>query len=369
MTVKALKSNRAIARSGHINTVEQLKQSDIGGFPATSIVRRATPRLLNNIMHTAGSEEESVLLPFSSQSAYPDIKKLLDLLASGAIEYITIYSPDTILLSDHYYSTRRSLEEDCDSAYSKAKDDLIILARSNSGFMLTWGSYDARRSAGVGVKFEPKIFSESNNLFDVVYDALNGANYADYIDVDLSDNLRNNGVIVQGHAISDGKYVKVVIEEFLKSYHAHNADMDEDEDEISEEVVQPIETKEETSTMKTTISTILAENKAAAINAGEMETGRLVVNRIVAVVKKRAPVLIKGYIDTPVGRIAVANLFATLVREYLPDNALAGRAADGAVKSAAYEVLRDIDIPAMLEEVLAGFKEAEPAAASEKIAL
>lgn len=367
MTVKALKSNRAIARSGHINTIEQLRQSDVGGFPATSIVRRATPRQLNNIMHTAGSKEQSVLTPLSSQSACSDIKKLLELLASGVIEYITIYSPDGSLLSDHYYSTRRSMEEDCDTAYSKAKDDLLILAKSSSGIMLTWGSYDARKSAGVGVRVEREVFDQNDSLFDIIYDILNHAHHNDYIDVDLSDNLRNQGVFVQGHTISESKYTQVVIEKFLKSHHAPEEDMDEDE---SEEVSQPIiENQKETSIMKTTFSTILAENKAAAINAGEMETGRLVVNRIVAVVKKRAPLMVKGYIDTPVGRIAVANLFATLVREYLPDNALAGRAADGAVKSAAYEVLRDIDIPAMLEEVLAGFKEAEPAAAIEKVAL
>ncbi|QPB12159.1 hypothetical protein [Providencia phage PSTCR5] len=359
MTVKALKSNRAIARSGHINTIEQLRQSDVGGFPSTSIVSRATPRQLNNIMHTAGNEEQSVLTPLSSQSAYKHIKNLLDLLVSGVVEYITIYSPDGTLISDHYYSTRRSMEEDCDSAYSKAKDDLLILARSSNGIMLTWGSYDARKSAGVGVKVECEVFNQNDNLFDAIYDIFNHANYNDLIDVDLSDKLRNQGVIIQGHTVSENKYTQVIIEEFLKSSIS----------EAGETAEQPIETKEETSKMKTTFSTILAENKAAAINAGEMETGRLVVNRIVAVVKKRAPLMVKGYIDTPVGRIAVANLFAALVREYLPDNALAGRAADGAVKSAAYEVLRDIDIPAILEEVLAGFKEAEPAPADEKIAL
>lgn len=375
MTLQVSSSSRAIARSGHINTLEQVRQSDVGGFPHTCISVRADTRIINNIEHTAGDVESQKHHKLDSIAAYQETKKLIDLLINGVVDYITIYAPYEEILEDHYYSTSRSLaHERSDRLAQKACDDLLILMRDKDGIFLTWGNKETRRTAGVGVKVDPDVFENNNHLFGAIYDILEYASTNDrYIDIDMSNYLQSPAVIVQGHGISQGRYALVTVQEFTIKDPVDSTTTvigaTKTPVVTQKEVIQPTEKQEETSIMKTTLSAVIAENKAAAINAGEMETGRLVVNRIVAVVKKRAPMMIKGYIDTPVGRIAVANLFATLVREYMPDNALAGRAADGAVKSAAYEVLRDIDIPAMIEEVLAGFKEAEPAAATEKVAI
>lgn len=374
MTLQVSSSSRAIARSGHINTLEQVRQSDVGGFPHTCISVRADTRIINNIEHTAGDIETQKPHKLDSIAAYQETKKLIDLLINSVVDYVTIYAPYEEILDDHYYSTSRSLaHEQSDRLAQKACDDLLILMRDKDGIFLTWGNKETRRTAGVGVKVDPDVFENNNHLFGAIYDILEYAAANDqYIDIDMSNYLQNPAVIVQGHGISQGRYALVTIQEFTVKDPVDSTTTaigaTKTPVAAQKEVIQPTEKQEETSIMKTTLSAVIAENKAAAINAGEMETGRLVVNRIVAVVKKRAPMMIKGYIDTPVGRIAVANLFATLVREYMPDNALAGRAADGAVKSAAYEVLRDIDIPAMIEEVLAGFKEAEPAA-GEKVAI
>ncbi len=377
MTLQVSSSSRAIARSGHINTLEQVRQSDVGGFPHTCISVRADTRIINNIEHTAGDVESQKPHNLASVEAYKETKKLIDLLINGVVDYITIYAPYEEILEDHYYSTSRSLAHEAklssDRLARTACDDVLILMRGEDGIFLTWGNKETRRTAGVGVKVDPNIFDNHNHLFGAVYDILEHAAENDrYIDIDIGNYLQDPTVIVQGHGISQGRYALVSVQEFTikDPVDSTTTVIGATKTPVAQkEVIQPTENQEETSIMKTTLSAVIAENKAAAINAGEMETGRLVVNRIVAVVKKRAPMMIKGYIDTPVGRIAVANLFATLVREYMPDNALAGRAADGAVKSAAYEVLRDIDIPAMIEEVLAGFKEAEPAAATEKVAI
>lgn len=361
MSLKVSTSNKAIARSGHLNTLDQLRQSDIGGFGSIRISTNVTPRVINNVNYIVGSDNDSKPQPIVSSDAYLEYARLIKLLGDGKIDYITIYSEDQSLLFDQFYSTKRALLNDSERALAQsAHDDLIIISRNSANqLFITWGSKAVRRTAGVGVKVEYRDLIKYNNLYGALYKVLDSAYDNDYIDVDVSTALNDEAlVIVQGHAIKENKYTLVAIEEFAGETAPYSE---------LQEVTQPTEIKEETSKMKTTLSAVLAENKAAAINAGEMETGRLVVNRIVAVVKKRAPMMIKGYIDTPVGRIAVANLFATLVREYMPDNALAGRAADGAVKSAAYEVLRDIDIPAMIEEVLAGFKEAEPV--TEKVAI
>ncbi|QNI21433.1 hypothetical protein [Salmonella phage 8sent1748] len=104
----------------------------------------------------------------------------------------------------------------------------------------------------------------------------------------------------------------------------------------------------------TKIANIVAANKSAAVNAAKLEAGKIALTQITKVAAKKAPFMIKGYIDTPIGRVVIANLLSVAVDQYAPTNAKAKAVAGAAMEAAMLEMVQSFNIAEMIDEMVKG---------------
>ncbi|QBQ81108.1 hypothetical protein HdH2rev_00194 [Escherichia phage vB_EcoS_HdH2] len=104
----------------------------------------------------------------------------------------------------------------------------------------------------------------------------------------------------------------------------------------------------------TKIANIVAANKSAVVNAAKLEAGKIALTQITKVAAKKAPFIIKGYIDTPIGRVVIANLLSVAVDQYSPSNQKAKAVADAAMEAAMLEMVQSFNIAEMIDEMVKG---------------
>lgn len=112
--------------------------------------------------------------------------------------------------------------------------------------------------------------------------------------------------------------------------------------------------KEITMTNKITAiaSGIAASNFSAAKTAAVMEAGRIANVEITKVLAKRLPMMVKGYADTPAGRLVVANLAGVALQQFRPDDARLKALVDAMQVQAYQELLQTIDIEGFIDGLL-----------------
>lgn len=118
-------------------------------------------------------------------------------------------------------------------------------------------------------------------------------------------------------------------------------------------------TKTGNNTMKLSLAQIIEQNKDSAIQAGKLEAGRTVNQQLGAVMAKSLPLMVRGYAQTELGHLVVANLFLLAVQNFASDNKVAMALAESAVNSASYELLRGLDIPKLIDDVVKGVPSAQ----------
>lgn len=118
-------------------------------------------------------------------------------------------------------------------------------------------------------------------------------------------------------------------------------------------------TKTGNNTMKLSLAQIIEQNKDSAIQAGKLEAGRTVNQQLGAVMAKSLPLMVRGYAQTELGHLVVANLFLLAVQNFANDNKVAMALAESAVNSASYELLRGLDIPKLIDDVVKGVPSAQ----------
>lgn len=104
----------------------------------------------------------------------------------------------------------------------------------------------------------------------------------------------------------------------------------------------------------TKIANIVAANKSAVVNAAKLEAGKIALTQITKVAAKKAPFMIKGYIDTPIGRVVIANLLSVAVDQYAPSNPKAKAVAGAAMEAAMLEMVQSFNIAEMIDEMVKG---------------
>lgn len=96
---------------------------------------------------------------------------------------------------------------------------------------------------------------------------------------------------------------------------------------------------------------LIGNNKHYAVSGAYLEGGRIANNQIAKLLAKKAPMMVRGYIDTPIGKLVIANLAKMAIDHFRPEPAL--RELAGAMMAKAYqEVLEDFDIEGMIEELV-----------------
>lgn len=114
------------------------------------------------------------------------------------------------------------------------------------------------------------------------------------------------------------------------------------------------QTTENKGNIMSKVSSIVAANKSAVVNAAKLEAGKIALTQITKVAAKKAPFMIKGYIDTPIGRVVIANLLNVAVDQYAPANAKAKAVAGAAMEAAMLEMVQSFNIAEMIDEMVKG---------------
>lgn len=112
--------------------------------------------------------------------------------------------------------------------------------------------------------------------------------------------------------------------------------------------------KETTVSLTNTFSAVLNDNKTAAKQAAYNEAGRIANSQARKLLAKKAPLAIRGYLDTPLGQVLVANLVAVAAQHLRPQDATLRKLTTAMTTMAYHELINTFDFEGMLEDFLGG---------------
>lgn len=95
---------------------------------------------------------------------------------------------------------------------------------------------------------------------------------------------------------------------------------------------------------------IINVNKHAASAAAYNEAARIALNQLTKVAAKNAPLMVRGYLDTPFGKLVLANLAVAAVQQFRPNDTKLNKLASAAVSQAYQEVYQTFDIEKIINE-------------------
>lgn len=93
-------------------------------------------------------------------------------------------------------------------------------------------------------------------------------------------------------------------------------------------------------------------NLSAAKYAGYLEAGRLANKQLTKVLSKRLPMMVRGYADTPVGRLVTANIAVMALAHFRPEDQILAKLAEAAQVQAYQELLQNLEIEGFLDELM-----------------
>ena len=100
---------------------------------------------------------------------------------------------------------------------------------------------------------------------------------------------------------------------------------------------------------RTTDANVNATKVAATI-----ATGRTVNAVLVNKFRKQIPVLARGYADTPLGAVVIANIVDFAVKQFAADNAKFNYVSDAMMQAAMVDLLEEFDFESIMNDVLSG---------------
>lgn len=100
------------------------------------------------------------------------------------------------------------------------------------------------------------------------------------------------------------------------------------------------------------VNAIVSANKTAAVNAAKIEAGRIAVKQAVKLVKPAVPMMARGYLETALGELVVANLFKFAVDNFAANNDKAQVVADAMLQGAMMGAIQSLNIEELVNQVL-----------------
>lgn len=130
-------------------------------------------------------------------------------------------------------------------------------------------------------------------------------------------------------------------------------------DEIPFDIKEPVSNNTNSETNKgnkematTKIATIVDTNKSAAVTVAKIEAGRIGIKQAVKVIKPAVPMMARGYLDTAIGELVVANLFKFAVDNFASSNKQAAIVADAMLQGAMLSTVQSLNIEKLVAEVM-----------------
>ena len=87
-----------------------------------------------------------------------------------------------------------------------------------------------------------------------------------------------------------------------------------------------------------------------------MEAGRIANNQLAKLVGAKAPLMLKGYVNTPLGKLIIANLAQLALERFQPNNTQAAVLSKAMMVQAYQEVIQLIDVEGVIDELLSDAK-------------
>ena len=100
------------------------------------------------------------------------------------------------------------------------------------------------------------------------------------------------------------------------------------------------------------VAKIVTANKSAAVSVAKIEAGRIAVKQAVKLVKPAVPMMARGYLETALGELAVANLFKFAVDNFAPNNDKAKLVADAMLQGAMLGAIQSLNVEQMINDVM-----------------
>ena len=108
------------------------------------------------------------------------------------------------------------------------------------------------------------------------------------------------------------------------------------------------------SKIKTTALTTVEQNKEAALVAAKMEAGRVLNKQIIKQIKPHVPLLLRGYLDTPLAPVILANATALLGNH--TGNSKVQKISELMLLAAADTTVQSFNLDKIIDDTLAGIK-------------
>ncbi len=104
--------------------------------------------------------------------------------------------------------------------------------------------------------------------------------------------------------------------------------------------------------MKKIIEDVTTNNIDAAKTAAVLTAGGIANKQLVKLAAAKAPLMVRGYVDTPVGKLVVANIVAQIIKQTRPNDAKLQALSEGMIVSAYQEVINSVDIDGLIDDFL-----------------
>lgn len=100
------------------------------------------------------------------------------------------------------------------------------------------------------------------------------------------------------------------------------------------------------------LNNLIETNKNSASSAAYMEAGHIANKQLGKVMSKQLPMMVRGYADTPLGHLIMANLAVLAIDHFRPDQRQLRRLAQAMQVQAYQELLKELDIDGMIDDLL-----------------
>lgn len=262
-----------------------------------------------------------------SESFRSNVEGITGLLNHGATVFV--YSNDT------FFANHRR----------KANPDAILL--KFDGTELHFVFMRPIDSASISLKSKVQWDGKKE-----ITDVLSMALHADFTSITVSDsNIGYFGVLPDKYIIPENEYQYPDGWQYLNCGHLENK-FDKPAKNIN---TNNAVTQNQNSTGEvkmTKVSNIVTANKSAAVSVAKIEAGRIAVKQAVKLVKPAVPMMARGYLETALGELAVANLFKFAVDNFAPNNDKAKLVADAMLQGAMLGAIQSLNVEQMINDVM-----------------
>lgn len=100
------------------------------------------------------------------------------------------------------------------------------------------------------------------------------------------------------------------------------------------------------------VASLVNNNKDGLQAAAYLEAGRIANNQLTKLASKSLPIMVRGYADTAVGKIVVANLAQQIILQFRPQEPKLVKLSQAMVTEAMQSLIQTIDIEAFIDQLV-----------------